>query len=405
MSKSVTFSERPVVLKQQRNLKMARSAERYVRGTPVKFYEWLKHAEGGLIPKGPPVWICGDCHLGNLGPLANANGKIEIAIRDFDQTVIGNPAHDLIRLALSLATAARGSDLPGVTTAEMLEQMVDAYDKALSHRGLQYVDFEDVPKPLHGILNQAVRREWAQLLEEDLHTAKGEIPLGKCFWPLSKDEKNRIDKIFSEEQMQEMVSALHSGKQGSRTKVLDAAYWMKGCSSLGRLRSAVLLQIGKGDRKDGGLCLMDIKEAVKPAAPRRGHKSIPKNNASRVIEGASHLSPYLGRRMRAANILGHEVFIRELMPQDMKIELENLSCEEATAAARYLAMVLGKAHGRQMDLETRREWRAEFDHHRPKKLNAPSWLWKSVVELVAIHETAYLEHCRDCKPKTGCHQQ
>jgi uncharacterized protein (DUF2252 family) len=29
-----------------------------------------------------------------------------IKIRDLDQTVIGNPAHDIIRLALSLATAS-----------------------------------------------------------------------------------------------------------------------------------------------------------------------------------------------------------------------------------------------------------------------------------------------------------
>jgi uncharacterized protein (DUF2252 family) len=49
----------------------------------------------------------------------------------FDQTVIGNPNHDLIRLALSLSSAARGSDLPGVTTAHMLEQMMIGYQKAL----------------------------------------------------------------------------------------------------------------------------------------------------------------------------------------------------------------------------------------------------------------------------------
>ena len=29
-----------------------------------------------------------------------------------------------------------------------------------------------------------------------------------------------------------------------------------------------------------------------------------------------------------------------------------------------------------------------------KKIDAPSWLWKSVVELSAMHESAYLEHCR-----------
>jgi len=27
-------------------------------------------------------------------------------------------------------------------------------------------------------------------------------------------------------------------------------------------------------------------------------------------------------------------------------------------------------------------------------LNAPFWLWTSVVDRVAMHESAYLEHCR-----------
>ena len=95
------------------------------------FYEWLEQSNGHLIPDGPPIWICGDCHVGNLGPVADAKGKVSIQIRDLDQTVIGNPAHDLIRLGLSLATAARGSDLPGVTTAHMVEHMMDGYENAL----------------------------------------------------------------------------------------------------------------------------------------------------------------------------------------------------------------------------------------------------------------------------------
>ena len=32
---------------------------------------------------------CGDCHVGNLGPVGNASGKIQIQIRDLDQTVNG----------------------------------------------------------------------------------------------------------------------------------------------------------------------------------------------------------------------------------------------------------------------------------------------------------------------------
>jgi uncharacterized protein (DUF2252 family) len=100
--------DRQSELSQTRNLKMARSAHAYVRGSTVKFYEWLE-GSAGKVPTGPPIWICGDCHVGNLGLLADAKGRVEIQIRDLDQTVIGNPAHDLIRLGLSLASAAKRS--------------------------------------------------------------------------------------------------------------------------------------------------------------------------------------------------------------------------------------------------------------------------------------------------------
>ena len=102
---------------------MARSAHAYVRGSTVSFYEWLESSRRVKLPEGPPVWICGDCHVGNLGPLADTKGHVLVQIRDLDQTVIGNPAHDLVRLGLSLASAARGSDLPGVTTARISEEL------------------------------------------------------------------------------------------------------------------------------------------------------------------------------------------------------------------------------------------------------------------------------------------
>src|SRR5947208_1219182 len=122
-NKHKEYHERSFALEQHRNLKMASSVQAYVRGNTAKFYEWLGEANSGNIPEGPPVWICGDCHLGNLGPLADTDDRVAVLIRDMDQTVIGNPAHDLIRLGLSLAMAARGSDLPGVIIAKMLEHL------------------------------------------------------------------------------------------------------------------------------------------------------------------------------------------------------------------------------------------------------------------------------------------
>ena len=88
---------------------MAKSAHAYVRGSTTSFYQWLDQY-GDKLPAGPSVWICGDCHIGNLGPLADAKGRIDVQIRDLDQTVIGNPAHDIVRLGLSLASASRSSD-------------------------------------------------------------------------------------------------------------------------------------------------------------------------------------------------------------------------------------------------------------------------------------------------------
>jgi Uncharacterized protein conserved in bacteria (DUF2252) len=56
-----------------------------------------------------------------------------------------------------------------------------------------------------------------------------------------------------------------------------------------------------------------------------------------VVEGARHLSPYLGKRMRALKLLGKPAFVRELMPQDLKIEIEQVTADRATSLAGFLA--------------------------------------------------------------------
>jgi uncharacterized protein (DUF2252 family) len=91
--------DRASVLRARQQAKMAESAHAYVRGNTLQFYQWLEK-NSTTLPQGPPIWICGDCHVGNIGPLTDSKGKVEIQIRDLDQTVIGNPVHDLIRLAL-----------------------------------------------------------------------------------------------------------------------------------------------------------------------------------------------------------------------------------------------------------------------------------------------------------------
>ena len=175
---------------------MARSAHAYVRGSTVKFYEWLDSSHRCQFPDGPPVWICGDCHVGNLGPLADAKGRVLIQIRDLDQTVIGNPAHDLIRLGLSLASASRGSDLPGVTTARILEELVAGYQSALSGSFETDRDKSYRPKSIQTLLAQSTRRRWRHLAEERLDSVKPTIPLGKRFWALMSEERKALSQML-----------------------------------------------------------------------------------------------------------------------------------------------------------------------------------------------------------------
>ena len=389
-----TPANRLQTLEGRRTLKMASSAHAYVRGSTVQFYRWLEERGGRAVPKGPPIWICGDCHAGNLGPLAAADGKIHVQIRDLDQTVIGNPNHDLIRLALSLSSAARGSDLPGVTTAHMLEQMIIGYQTALKGPRAQNIIESDKPNCIRVVMRRAVSRTWKHLARERLRDLKPNIPKGDRFWPLAKAERKEIERLFEHEDVRKLVASLKSRPNDAKIDVLDAAYWMKGCSSLGRFRYAVLLNVGHGKSKEDEYCLIDIKEACAAAAPRARAAKMPRDNGKRVVEGARHLSPALGDRMMSAKLLGRSVVLRELMPQDLKLQIDQLSRVEAMDSARYLAEVVGKAHARQMDAATRRAFGASFKVRRSARLDAPSWLWSSVVELASAHEAAYLEHCR-----------
>ena len=389
--------ERLKTLTMLRNRKMARSPHAYVRGNTERFYDWLNANAISSIPAGPSIWICGDCHLGNLGPVADSSGKVRIQIRDLDQTVIGNPAHDLIRLGLSLASAARGSNLSGKVTSSMLEQLIVGYLSAFS---VDHAEPVRVPKPdpVRVVLKQAIDRSFRHLCKERMEGKRNRIPRGRRFWHASDEEQEEIRRICELPEIHALVTSLKCRSDDAHVSLLDAAYWVKGCSSLGKLRFAALLEIhGQSDDdsdSDSDFCLIDIKEAVRALAPRDRNSTMPHGDAERVVAGAQALAPFLGSRMLPDRVTGHSVFIRELLPQDLKIDIESLDEAQADVVALYLASVVGRAHASQLDLQTQERWAAELQRNHSRGLDAPSWLWRSIVDLLGSHEIGYLEHCR-----------
>ncbi|WP_010163712.1 DUF2252 family protein [Sphingomonas sp. PAMC 26617] len=387
-----TLAERPALLAAKRQLKMARSTHAYVRGNTAKFYEWLAESPASRrVPQGPAIWICGDCHLGNLGPINDGGGRVAIQIRDLDQAVIGNPAHDLIRLGLSLATAARGSDLPGVTTAHMIEEMVTGYASAMADPA----NGEAGPEPdaVRSVKRRALGRRWRHLAKERFASDEPAIPLGDKFWPLEKAERASLAALVTEPDVAALVLSLDEKDRDRTVRLVDAAYWMKGCSSLGLLRFAALVGL-KNAKGRSDYALIDLKEATTPIAPVARGAKMPTDEGARVVAAARALSPHLGSRMVAAHALDRSLFIRELSPQDLKLEVEQFSAGQAVKAARYLAFVVGKAHARQMDSATRHAWVDILDADRRGAIDAPNWLWESVVSLAGSHEAGYLDHCR-----------
>jgi uncharacterized protein (DUF2252 family) len=244
-----------------------------------------------------------------------------------------------------------------------------------------------------GILREARNRSAKKLVAERLGKETGKIPMGRRFWPLTGEERGAVGKLIATAKVNKLVTSLVSRPNDAGVELLDAAYWVKGCSSLGLWRAAALVRVG--GRRGGALALIDIKEATAPLSPRSARARMPPHQGERVVAGARALSPGLGDRMASASVLERPVFVRELMPQDLKCAVESRGADEARTIGHYLAVVVATAHARQLDPDAAGAWLETFRKENAKNMTAPAWLWAAVVDLVALHEGAYLEHCRE----------
>jgi hypothetical protein len=98
------------------------------------------------------------------------------------------PAHDIVRLASSLAMAARNSDLPGVTNARITEDLV-AGDERAFEGAIASEDIADLPHPIRIVMKSAVKQTWRKLFDDRIGDDRGEILLGRRFWWLADDER------------------------------------------------------------------------------------------------------------------------------------------------------------------------------------------------------------------------
>ena len=368
-------AERQYRLDLRRRQRMARSAYSFVRGDISNYYGHVREL-GVAMPEGPALWICGDCHFGNLGPLSDGRDAVDVQIRDLDQTVVGNPSQDVLRLALSFASVARASDIPGERILRIIAEVLHGYAAGLGDEGA-------APEPagVKAIRRHASNRVWHQFAQDRLGGSSPTITQGKHFWPLFLKEKHDLADLVADPAIARRV--LDVDRPGE-IELVDAAYWVKGCSSLGHLRFAVTVRAGKQ------IFLLDVKEAVAPLPPIARGSTMPAGDAHRVVEGARALSPNLGARLVAAEVAGRPVFVRVLSPKDLKLEKEVLVGRDAEMTARHLGSVVGQAHGRQLSAGERMAWARKV-----AAFGEGEWLWQGTLALIGRYEAAYLRHCAE----------
>jgi hypothetical protein len=75
--------------------------------------------------------------------------------------------------------------------------MMEGYEKSFEP---DFHDESDIARPqsIHLVSKQAAAASWKTLAEERIRDTRPTIPLGKRFWPTSKDETRKIKKLFED---------------------------------------------------------------------------------------------------------------------------------------------------------------------------------------------------------------
>jgi hypothetical protein len=85
-----------------------------------------------IIPEGPPIWICGDCHIGNIGPLADSRAKSKFRSGIWIKLWSGTRLTIWSVWPFPLPRPHEVLTCPALPVAKMMEQVFEGYEQALT---------------------------------------------------------------------------------------------------------------------------------------------------------------------------------------------------------------------------------------------------------------------------------
>ncbi|MDG2539498.1 DUF2252 domain-containing protein [Dyella jiangningensis] len=285
----------------------------FLRGTCHLFYEQLPEAK--WLAKAPPVWVCGDLHLENVGSYKGDNRLVYFDLNDFDEGALAPASWELVRLLTSVHMAAGSLHLSDAQADHLCRDFLDTYAAELRSGKARWVE-RDMATGMVGDLLQGLRGRLRPPFLDSRTIRKGKHRSlridGRRALPVTDKQREKVVALIDSMASREDTPRFY--------RVLDVARRIAGTGSLGVDRFAILVE-GKGS-SDGNY-LLDLKQARPSSLVPHLDVRQPawRTDAERVVAVQARMQAISPAFFRAVDMGRKSYVLRGLQPSEDRLAL------------------------------------------------------------------------------------
>lgn len=338
------FARRAPELVAEKYRRMATTPQGFFRGSPQLFYQDLARLDAEALKRGPKALLLGDLHLGNLGAVVKADGKLGWGLVDVDEAAVGSVHAELRRMATSIRLAGTEAGLGEGQVDDLVARFTKAYRQELERLAKGKGKPGDLPKVVEAFLDDAKGKRRGTWLDE--LAPKG--PGGRRF------ARNEKALEVPEATADEVLAAFQAYRHGlpkdeaaslAGHRAVDVVAPIAGVNSLGRRRYRVLAV----DKDGGDALVFELKEQLAPAMAGVVPQPAVASQAGRARQAATalngHRQPFLGETRLAGPGAGDGTFlVRRLEPWAGSIEAAKLGNHELEKLVEAAGEVVARGH-------------------------------------------------------------
>ncbi len=314
---SNVLAKSPDLLKMKYS-RMSVNAFTFLRGADHLMYHDLQRIEGKSMDKGPKTLLQGDMHLANFGSMSRPDGKMFMALNDFDEAYVGPAKLDLKRLATSVVLAGKEAGFAPSQTRQFVADFAGTYYDALQAQSTNPQSLGDIKAPadVEKTLETAKKSNIQDLLAKKTETRNGKLAfkMSDTTLPVSDKVTGDVKKAF-EGYRSKLPGPV--AKELAPYQISDIASDVMGTGSVGRARYHLLLTAsGKPSM------ILEMKEEVPSAmAPYVKTPNVFGAQANRDLLTSyamdGRLDPFFGRvKMPKRDALQSSSFLVRQIPLD-----------------------------------------------------------------------------------------